>query len=98
MEFKGIKNKWENINNEVIRADYLGSSYKICEVVKDMPYPANKEMGIANAKLIAAAPDLFEAAKKAYVAIRHETSPSNSQLDAYFKLEKAINKALGENV
>jgi len=50
------------------------------------------------AKLITAAPDLLEAAKMAYTAIRHETNPSNSQLDAYFKLEKAINKALGKNI
>tara|TARA_R110000772_G_scaffold169186_1_gene281035 strand:- start:90 stop:386 length:297 start_codon:yes stop_codon:yes gene_type:complete len=98
MDFKGIKNKWENNNDEVIRAYFLGASYKICDVVKDMPYPANEKMGIAHAKLITAAPELLEAAKMAYVAIRHETNPSNSQLDAYFKLEKAINKALGENI
>ena len=97
MEFKGIKNKWENIDNQFIRADYLGGSYKICEVVKNMPYPANEKMGVAHAKLITASPQILEASLAAYTAIRHEKNPSKSLTDAYYKLEKAINNALGEN-
>lgn len=39
--------------------------------------------------------ELIEASKQAYTSIRHETNPSNSQLDAYFRLEKILNKLEG---
>ena len=60
MKYKGIKSTWRKIEN-IVRADYLGASYKICEVATDMPYPATKEQGEAHMQLILAAPKMLEA-------------------------------------
>lgn len=39
--------------------------------------------------------ELLEASKQAYTSIRHETNPSNTQLDAYFRLEKILKTIKG---
>ena len=86
-EFKGIKSKWRNINNEVVRADYLGASYKICDIVKDMPCPATKEMGVSHAKLIASAPELLNA----LLYFLEHGEDRNSIKKAKKAIEKALN-------
>lgn len=59
-KFKGIKTTWRKVEN-IVRAEYIGTSHKICEVNIEMSYPATKEQGEANMKLILAAPKMFEA-------------------------------------
>jgi hypothetical protein len=59
-KFKGIKSTWRKVEN-VVRADYIGASHKICDVNTEMSYPATKEQGEANMKLILAAPKMLEA-------------------------------------
>lgn len=63
MDFKGTKGKWQQYDN-FIRADYIGSSFLIAEVSKDLPYPFTREMEEANAKLIASSPILLSTLQK----------------------------------
>lgn len=97
--FKGTKGEFKD-GSKGWKAVAYGDNNKVGYSTHEIHFSDDGECiaevvhGEANAKLIAAAPQLLEAAIKAYVSIRHEKNPSNSQLDAYYELEKAISKAL----
>jgi hypothetical protein len=58
--------------------------------------PGAGRAGFANARLIAAAPDLLEAAKDAYAVLRHRSSASRPTIHrgiTILELETAINNA-----
>ena len=64
-------------------------------MVVSCPHMSKDEAGLANARLIAAAPDLLEACKEARSVIasfpaRHSTTLTPSEWEARQKLEQAI--------
>lgn len=65
---------------------------------KETDYFSDGQMAIANAKLIAAAPDLLEACKETLKVFKHYVDWSNDKDDirCYQMLENAINKAEGK--
>lgn len=87
-EFKGTKGPWHHGEYGHVVNEF-GTA--VCQTFskQEQDYANAK----SNGKLIAAAPNLLKAANAAYTAIRHETNPSNSMLDAYNMLEQAIKKA-----
>jgi len=56
----------------------------------------NTEELEANARLIAAAPDMYEALKEALSVIRHDGHETGVERDAYGLIEMAIAKAEGK--
>ena len=56
----------------------------------------DREQRLANARLIAAAPDLLKAAQDALYEMRHMIAPSNRFTDVVDALDAAIAKATGE--
>ena len=89
-KFKGIKSTWRKVEN-VVRADYIGASHKICEVNTEMSYPATKEQGEANMKLILAAPKMLEAL--ALIAGKLDSKEMNVKSQE-FKLWQIANGAI----
>ena len=85
-EFKGTKGEWEvsKESSEMVLTD--NGAYRPNSMLK---YSATKEVLFANAKLIAAAPELLKAAIKAI-----EECCDLIGTDAGNSLEEAINKAL----
>ena len=94
MEFKGTKGRWvlekETFPQLVRMLDTPGMMLELYSR-DDGNQPSES---LANAKLIAAAPELLGALQGCHEAIKREANPSNSMLDAYFKAEEAIKKAL----
>jgi len=89
-EFKGFKTCWRNIEN-VVRADHIGVSHKICEVNTEMCYPATKEQGDSHLKLILAAPKMFESLSLIANKLYSEEMDVNSQ---DYKLWKIANDTI----
>lgn len=92
MEFKGTKGKWEYFNDYRVNSE---DGSMLCAIM----YNSDSGHGIlptaeANARLISAAPELFEACKMARTEIAKGTA-DDLTVDI---LEKALLKALGENV
>jgi len=90
MEYKGIKQNWKTIDN-CVRVDYLGGSFKICEVLVDMPYPATNEQGKAHLQLIESAPKMMTALEKISEILDSEEMNVNSK---EYKLWEIANNAL----
>ena len=91
MEFKGTKDKWGVCSaNKTEVNSFNGTAIAEC----GMSQMATIEEREANARLIAAAPELFEACKMARTEIAKGTADTLT-VDV---LEKALLKALGENV
>ena len=92
MEFKGTpQSKWKIKNiSSISKTDIVCGKTRIAEVKhycgKDFPHDPNEEEGKANAKLIAAAPDLLEALQGLLLNGHNDKQIEISQ--------KAINKAL----
>tara|TARA_B100000378_G_scaffold236018_1_gene202679 strand:- start:3010 stop:3354 length:345 start_codon:yes stop_codon:yes gene_type:complete len=58
----GITNsKYRLYEGKYLRGDYIGGSYLLATINNELPYPAPKEMGEENAKLIL---DAFETSRK----------------------------------
>ena len=87
MEFKGTKGEWEvyKENPEMILND--SGAYKPNSMLK---YSTRKQELFANAKLIAAAPELLKALQTCLRRIKNESHEPFAILEA----EEAINKAL----
>ena len=105
LEFKGIKGNWRLVDGRYVRGNFMGTSYLIATVRNEMPYPVSIEMGQANAKLIAAAPDLLDACRQSVESIEwaiKNLAPSewqhqdffNIQMNALESAKQAIEKAL----
>ncbi len=94
-EFKGIKSDWRVIEN-VVRADYIGASHKICEVNVKMNYPATEEHGHANLKLIKTAPKLLSAIEKA-LSISDLWMPADGNISEEFMNEMQALSSMCEN-
>ena len=100
MEFKGTKGEWrieDKLGDETsyLILDKIG--YEVC--VADSEFIKDIDEVIANAKLIAAAPDLLEALQlvtdELFQAIECINSVESAKSSTNIKIaEKAINKAL----
>jgi len=86
-EFKGTKSEWKI--QEPYNTFVYGSEGKLICQIKYDPF---SEESLANARLIAAAPELLEALQLVFV---HAKVIINENHSDYKKAVKAINKALG---
>ncbi|NET30662.1 MAG: hypothetical protein F6K19_01490 [Cyanothece sp. SIO1E1] len=104
LKFKGIKQKWKRVGDSV-RVDYIASSFLICNVCVDMPYPSTKIKGEAHMSLILAAPDLLKTCQEFIKLdpeleelidiLNHEdTNKANQLFEAIQGAKQAIEKAL----
>ena len=86
-EFKGTKGEWEvsKESSEMVLTD--NGAYRPNSMLK---YSATKEVLFANAKLIAAAPELLKALQTCLRRIKNESHEPFAILEA----QEAINKAL----
>lgn len=89
---------WEAHNGEVTTRQENGRSYRRIAAVQDYGIGSLVEVDEANARLIAAAPDLLEALKDLSDWGRTYTSPldANSPHDLLIAAINAITKATGE--
>lgn len=95
MEFKGTKGEWRAINNGHfwdITPD--GSIQCLGSTTSNKFLNIDKEKEEANAKLIAAAPELLEALQEVLPHLGHYADLHVSVQKKVIKAEKAINKAL----
>ncbi|MBO0323494.1 hypothetical protein J0X14_14390 [Muricauda sp. CAU 1633] len=92
-EFKGTKGEWKENQSEVYSSIYKnGEPFDLVKVASLVQI--NPDETKANAKLIAAAPDLLEALKDVYDLL--EEHQPNWYLRKHFnKMESALTKALG---
>ena len=102
MEFKGTKGEWDWEENSASQVDgstcievHIGGGPQIAYLQSFVGWGADYERNatIANANLIAAAPDLLEAMQNMVEAYQHEASIDNPAL---LSARAAISKALGE--
>ncbi|WPZ08734.1 hypothetical protein [Roseivirga spongicola] len=108
-EFKGTKGEWWTKFSElsllspegesIVKAGEIGTP--VCILPMPLGGIDTKAKNIANAQLIAAAPQLLEALDKASKALKNIKSQltkeeSDEVLNAHLDAERAIKKALGE--
>ena len=89
MEFKGTKGEWYVVGSEP--AEIATDKTSICFLGRQDYFNIDIEQR-ANAKLIAAAPELLEALQKSQKYLVELGTPESAQM--YYKGMKAINKAL----
>ena len=97
MEFKGTKGKWEKVHTKIqVEPQNPMRTLTICQVF------GGDEESLANAKLIAAAPELLEAALEVLKVWNEDGEGGEIQMKTPIawhrplrKAEKAIKKALG---
>lgn len=98
MEFKGTKEKWKYEGGDNHSIDIILDDESTININRQSRYTGEyictREQMEANAKLIAAAPELLEALQECYVAMRHERELNPQMEKAYYTAEKAIEKAL----
>lgn len=100
MEFKGTKGEWkvDHINNE--RKNIVSNDIDVCDLFGNLGNGFEKnERFEANAKLIAAAPELLEALQEAVIGYewKKESWPdlwNKADDEHYEKCKKALEKAL----
>jgi hypothetical protein len=89
MEFKGTQGDWKVVNETQIAFSQDDFNTKDCDLYEHQ-YDSFEEL-IANAKLIASAPDLLKALVSAYRCSGERNKLTKPVLD---EMLKAINKAL----
>ena len=90
-EFKGTKGEWE-VSGDMIRSDVEIAGNVIC-VEPEYYIPESRVNWKANAKLIAAAPNLLQALQELYYLVS-ELPEEGSLIEALAKAKAAIEKAL----
>ena len=90
-EFKGTKGEWE-VEGDMIRSDVEIAGNVIC-VEPEYYIPKSRVNWKANAKLIAAAPNLLQALQELYYLVS-ELPEEGSIIEALAKAKAAIEKAL----
>lgn len=100
LTFKGTDGKWDmtSLAMEIRNTDSAAAIYRdtqngstlICDVSRS---PGDSEAD-ANAKLIAAAPELLEALIHCKALLESSVIPGGTGLNEYINAKKAINKAL----
>ena len=103
-EFRGTKGEWVRINTSNRVMIHVGEHKAICDVWGSSVSSVNHKEMIANAKLIAAAPELLEALQNCLETFKilDDTIESISDHQTYFNATRnsmevaknAINKAL----
>ena len=90
-EFKGTKGEWD-VEGDMIHSDVEVSGNVIC-VEPEIYIPDSRVNWKANAKLIAAAPNLLQALQELYYLVS-ELPEEGSLIEALAKAKAAIEKAL----
>lgn len=90
-EFKGTKGEWE-VEGDMIRSDVEIAGNVVC-VEPECYIPESRVNWKANAKLIAAAPNLLQALQELYYLVS-ELPEEGSIIEALAKAKDAIEKAL----
>lgn len=90
-EFRGTKGEWE-VSGDMVRSDVEVAGNVIC-VEPESYIPKSRVNWNANAKLIAAAPDLLQALQDLYYLV-NELPEEGSLIQALAKAKAAIEKAL----
>lgn len=92
METQHTPGEWKSIGLEIRQKN---SGLILANVYEHNPNNQTKEQAIANAKLIAAAPDLLDALLKLQYAVKHGGVKGLFE-DEKKLIDNAINKAIGE--
>jgi hypothetical protein len=87
------KGEWEVMGVSIVTSVRTANSRYLAPVAKiEALSQVERE---ANARLIAAAPDMYEALKELRDSIKEEFGLATAQLDGYIKANKALAKAEG---
>jgi hypothetical protein len=89
MNFKGTKGNWELVNETQVAFSQDEFNTKDCDLYEHQ-YDSFEEM-VANAKLIAAAPELLKALQTCLKRITNESHEPFAILEATEAINKALN-------